>query len=210
MKRAIFAAALALTGLLLAYVFVTEPRLDRPVEEPEITEIIEVIAPSSEELTSDEPLADLEPPIGAATEISIEPAQIADAADPLTNMMRYVDGIELEQSVVVFDWLISEEARDEAWAIPLENKLHDYFASDPELATYFGTPFIHCRQSLCAIQIVGYGHDLDEMQRVWFEAATDLESERPMPDEIQNVQLLFEEIRSDAIGFITLTKNGEF
>jgi len=52
---------------------------------------------------------------------------------------------------------INGEAWDSSWARTTENQFASFYASQPELTGQYGIPVVHCRSTLCEIQIVARG-----------------------------------------------------
>ena len=52
---------------------------------------------------------------------------------------------------------INGEAWDSGWASTTENQFASFYASQPELIVEYGNPVVHCRSTMCEIQVVAYG-----------------------------------------------------
>jgi hypothetical protein len=209
MKRLFAVGSLLIFGVLVAYFLSTKPRGDRAFTEADSIEIPEIVVLPPRETEDEIPLAGADPgdtdaSSGVVGETNQESEGVVAAGAPLDDMMRFVDGIELSASIEVFEWLNTEEGRDESWAIPMESELHDYFRRLPDLASNFGVPYIHCRQTMCGIQIIGYGQDAGEH---WVKAIAEMESRSWVRAEKLDTRIAVDPIRSDATGFVVYTMN---
>ena len=213
MKRLLAGLSVFLSGALITYLFLSLPQFDRAPEDATSALITEAghLAPSdrSEETRETEAEAQTETltsEISDATGVKVQEASqtigptLPDGvarADPI----NVLDGISLRGNVEILHQLLEQEARDVAWATPLETELFDYFFSrSSELAENFGVPHIVCRQTGCEIQVIGYGQDSLEN---WQAATSDLDSQ-PWADEFVEIQLGGNPIGPDATGLVLI------
>jgi len=108
-------------------------------------------------------------------------------------------GIELSGTVQLLHGMLEQEAREELWAVPMEQELYNYFfENSPELADNFGVPNVVCRTSICEVQAIGYGQgSLD----AWLAATSGLDSQ-PWALEFIQVELGGNRIGPDAGGLV--------
>ena len=59
---------------------------------------------------------------------------------------------------------IESEPVDASWSPTMEGRLYSYFAGQPEITRYFGAPTVHCRATLCEIQVVANTDRRDWLQ----------------------------------------------
>lgn len=209
MKRAFGVVSFIVFGTLIAYFLLSEPQGDQvstaadSIESPEF----DVLPPREvvDELTQSEaesPVIDTSR--GAVGEANQKAEAVVSGGVPLEDMMRYVDGVELKSSIQVFEWLLTEEERDESWAIPMEAELHDYFRSLPSLANNYSVPYIHCLETMCGIQVIAYGQD---GARNWIGAIGEMERRSWDWAEKLDTRVSLDEIESDVVGFVFYAMN---
>jgi hypothetical protein len=132
MKRVLAVASFLVFGTLIAYLVLTEPRVDQVSIAADSIEVSEFDVLPPRALVDELAPADAESPVtntssGAVGEANQEAEAVVSGGVPLEDMMRSVDGVELKSSIEVFECLLTEEERNWSWAVPMEAELHDYF-----------------------------------------------------------------------------------
>jgi hypothetical protein len=207
MNRALAVVSLLLLGVLIAYVRLSQPGVDQVSADAGSSERPESLVQPLKEVEDEAPLAGANPPV---TDTSIEDVREANPENAtlvsggvvLEDRMRFVDGIELRSSNEIFGWLLTEEGRDESWAVPMEAELYEYFRTVSYFANNFGVPYIHCRETMCGLQVIGYGQDA---AKNGVQAIADMESRSWEGAENLDTRIAMDEIRSDATAFFFYT-----
>jgi hypothetical protein len=207
MNRALAVVSLLLLGVLIAYVRLSQPGVDQVSAEADSNELPESVVLPIKEVTDEVPLAEANPPVTDTSNVVVREANpenesLASRGVVLEDRMRFVDGIELRSSNEVFEWLLTEEGRDESWAVPMEAELYEYFRAVPYFANNFSVPYIHCRETMCGLQVIGYGQDA---AKNGIQAIADMESRSWEGAERLDTRIAMDEIRSDATGFVFYT-----
>lgn len=84
------------------------------------------------------------------------PTSVSGRAEPAREI-PLIDGLKLEGRVADAHEQLGLEDRNSSWAPYMEAQLLGYLGAQAALLQEFSVPTVTCRQSMCEIQVIGYG-----------------------------------------------------
>jgi len=178
MKTRLSVAVAAAAGFGLAYVLFQPSSEDSPQ-----TQLAEPVAPESSSAADDDITGPRSLPTqsedatvleGSASDaVAPERDAIADQQLPVAQIDSptvpvpvhpFLERLVATDAASQLHAALESEAVDSIWSPTMEGRLYSYFAGQPEITRYFGAPTVHCRATLCEIQVVANTDRRDWLQ----------------------------------------------